>query len=564
MIKEKLKKIVGSKREWYVILAMVALIVVVTAYPYLRNGVNGYDKDLLYHLLRIDGVKDALLQGKFPVRIYENFFNGYGYGSPLFYPDLFLLIPAVLRILGFSASVTWKLFAILLTVLASLSTYFCFRYIIRDWRYAATGTILLMLSQFYLADLMIRVGISEYLAFIFLPMLVAGIYDFFERDGKKAYLIGIAFTGMVLTHTIMTFIGVLITTVIFFLMFLLPRKRKLLFEKERMARLLKTAVVTLLLASYYLFPMLEQMHAADYKYTVPWAHVGEYVQPFSVLFYSTGDFDYIACVGIGIPLLLLLSCRLIYGSPKNKWADGFYFGGIFLFLMTTSLFPWRLFDNTILNMIQFTYRFYPYALCFLILGICMILSEHAGHPQARTIRVAAVLLAVFFGFWQNYTVFREYHWTYSTDLSDEFISWNSNCVGQGEWLPVSLDDDVAELKAAGTVSCESEEIESVRSQGTVEFATTSKSNVEYEVPLIYYKGYRAILTDNTGATQELDVRESAHGLVEVLDEKGLDGNVNVCYQETAIQKISKWISILTVLGVSIVQVAKRKRKYKKE
>ena len=105
---------------------------------------------------------------------------------------------------------------------------------------------------------------------------------------------------------------------------------------------------------------------------------------------------------------------------------------------------------------------------------------------------------------------------------------------------------------------------SVRSQGTVEFATTSKSNVEYEVPLIYYKGYRAILTDNTGATQELDVRESAHGLVEVLDEKGLDGNVNVCYQETAIQKISKWISILTVLGVSIVQVAKRKRKYKKE
>lgn len=551
------------KKETCVVIVMVLLIVLVTGFPYLKNGVSGYDKDLLYHLLRVEGIKDALLQGKFPVHIYENFFNGYGYGSPLFYPDLFFVIPAVLRILGFSPSVTWKLFALLLTTIASLSTYFCFKYIIRDWRYALTGTMLLMLSQFYLADLMLRVGISEYLAFIFLPMLVAGIYDFFQRDGGKVYLMGIAFAGMLLSHTIMTFIGIVITVVIFILMFLHPRKRKLFFEKKRMGKLIITAFVTLLGTSYYLFPMLEQMKSADYGYLVPWVHVSEYVQPFSVLFYSTGYFYNVAYVGVGIPLLLLVFCRAIYGRPKNKWADGFYFSGIFLFLMTTTLFPWRLLDNTIFNMLQFPFRLYPYALCFFILGICMILSEHSEKPQARTIRGLIIALTIFFGVWQNYTVLQEYIEKYTTDLSEEFIARNNNYVGRGEWLPISLEEDVTTLTAAGVVLCDGKEIETTRVQGSVEFTISNKNSIEYEVPLIYYKGYRAVLTDEKNETRELTVQESGHGLVEVQNETGRKGDVRVFYQETWIQRISNWISILTVIGILLVLIMKHRKSKKK-
>lgn len=542
---------------------MILLIVLVTGYPYLKNGVAGYDKDLLYHLLRIEGVKDALLRGQFPVRIYENFFDGYGYGSPLFYPDIFLVIPAGLRILGFSPSITWKAFALLLTTLASLSTYFCFRYIIRDWKYAVTGTMLLMLSQFYLADLMIRVGISEYLAFIFLPMLVAGIYDFFERDGKRVYLIGIAFAGMVLSHTIMTFIGLLVTIVVFAVMLLHPRKRKLFFEKRRMENLIKTAVVTVLSVSYYIFPLLEQMKAADYRYSIPWAHVGEYVQPFSVLFYATGYFDYIACVGIGVPVLLLLSCRFLYGKPKNRWADLFYFGGGLLFVMTTSLFPWRLLDHTIFNMIQFPYRLYPYALCFLILGICLILAEHAKETQAKTIRILVISLTIFFGIWQNYTVLHEYTGGYNTDLSEEFIEKNSNCVGQGEWLPVSVQGKVTDMRAAGTVLLDEERIETIRKQGNVLFTASDDRMAEYEVPLIYYKGYKAILTDEDGQVQNLTVQESEHGLVKVMNKTGCAGEVSVFYQETVIQKSSKWLSILTILGVLAAQIWKKRKHHGK-
>ena len=63
---------------------MIITIAAVTGFPYLQKGVCGYFPDLMYHMLRIEAVKDALLEGVFPVRIYERFFNGYGYGSPLF------------------------------------------------------------------------------------------------------------------------------------------------------------------------------------------------------------------------------------------------------------------------------------------------------------------------------------------------------------------------------------------------------------------------------------------------------------------------------------------------
>lgn len=65
------------------------------------------------------------------------------------------------------------------------------------------------------ADLCHRVGLSEYLAFIFIPVLIAGIYDFFVYGGRKTWLMGIGFAGLLLSHTIMTFIGVILTVLIF-------------------------------------------------------------------------------------------------------------------------------------------------------------------------------------------------------------------------------------------------------------------------------------------------------------------------------------------------------------
>ena len=76
--------------------------------------------DMTFHLLRIEGIKDGLLSGQFPVRIHPNWLQGHGYASGIFYCDLFLYLPAFLRIMGLTvqtAYICYKLFINVMTCL---------------------------------------------------------------------------------------------------------------------------------------------------------------------------------------------------------------------------------------------------------------------------------------------------------------------------------------------------------------------------------------------------------------------------------------------------------------
>lgn len=518
------------KKEKISVVLMVFGIVVITGFPYIKDGLCVYFPDLMYHLLRTEGVKNALLVGEFPTRIYTNFFNGYGYGSPMFYPDIFLVFPALLRMLSVDPVITWKIFAIVITIVAILSTYFSLKYISKSAEWSMAGTFMIMLSQFYLADLHLRGGISEYIAFIFIPILIAGIYDFFAYEGKKTYLMGIAFAGLLLSHSIMTFIGVLITVAIFIRMAFTKRENNYLFDKVRMKRLVLTAVCTVLVVAYYLFPMLEQMSVLELQYTEPWAYVGENTQPFSSFFRIIGTFSVIAYIGIGIPVLPLMILSIFCKGSKNCWGKAFLYGGIGLFLITTNIIPWKLLENTILNMIQFTYRFWPYATIFVVIGIVMTLSERtknlsAKHKQLLVFGIISVSMLA--GAFQN----RMTAWNTSEEtrsITEQYLTENSNYVGAGEWLPLAVGDEVLELSASKDI---------VSAENTCTF------------PLIYYKGYEAWTYSEQGEKIKYPVTQSKDGLVTVYDVENIDREIIVEYTGTVIQKISTVISIAILVAI---------------
>lgn len=514
------------------VVLMVLGIVAVTGFPYFKDGLCVYFPDLMYHLLRTEGVKSALLAGEFPVRIYTNFFNGYGYGSPLFYPDIFLLFPALLRIFEVPPIVTWKIFAIIITIAATLSTYFSIKYISKSAEWSIAGTFMIMLSQFYLADLHLRGGISEYIAFIFIPILVAGIYDFFIYDGKRTYLMGIAFAGLLLSHSIMTFIGVLITVVIFLKMAFVKRESNYLFDSVRMKRLLVTAVCTVLVVAYYLFPMLEQMNALELRYSEPWAYIGRNTQPFSSFFRIIGTFSVIAYIGIGVPIFPLMIISIFVKDSEKRWGKAFLYGGIGLFLITTNIVPWRLLENTILNMIQFTYRFWPYAIVFVVIGIVMLLSEKTKNiplKYKQLLVLSIVGVSMLAGAFQN----RMTAWTTSEEtreITDEYLIEANNYVGAGEWLPIAINEDVLDLSAPKEI---------INDENTCIF------------PLIYYKGYEAWSLSEEGDKIKYPVTQNGQGLVTVEDIGNVIGEISVEYTGTMIQKVSTVFSAITLIGISL-------------
>ena len=71
-------------------LLLVAATLVASA-PALLPGHNLVGHDILFHLNRIEGIKEGLLSGQFPVRLDVNCIRGYGMPTGIFYPSLFVL-----------------------------------------------------------------------------------------------------------------------------------------------------------------------------------------------------------------------------------------------------------------------------------------------------------------------------------------------------------------------------------------------------------------------------------------------------------------------------------------
>ena len=547
-------------RKYIVPALCLMVILLITVFPYFKDGLYGYAPDYLYHLNRIEGVRDALRTGTYPAAVYPHFYYGQGYGSALFYPDIFLLLPAVLGLLGMPAVTALKVFMSLVCLLAGVSTYCCFRYITGERRTALTGTFLLMLSQFYLADLIVRSGFSGYMCYVFLPLWVAGLYDFFVREGRKVWLIGAGLTGMVLCHTINTFLALFITALVFLFSLIFRKGRAAVRDAARMKRLVLTAGICILLSAFYTFPLLEQMTGSvDFTYSHPWAFVGEFVQPFENFFLPTGYFFNIAYVGIGIPVIIMAGARVFAGERASKSGRAFYYAGLILLLSMTRIVPWKSLEKTVFNQLQFTFRIYPFALIFLITGICILIRDMQDERIRTGCAVTAAVLCVIFGIWQNMTVMPNEFWVIDRETIREY----SDLSGKGEWLPYSYDPEMGKaLSALDPFVYYENEPEmflpysrlTAGAGGVFEKPETEEA-VAIIVPQIYYKGYAAKGDDGT----VYSVSCADNGLTRVEAVKN-GGTITVRYKRTAVQVLSIIVSVLTAAALVICPAVYNKRK----
>jgi len=95
---------------WLMVITLIASV------PYLY-GFNVSGADFTYHLQRIEGVKDGILSGFFPVRLEPKWVYDHGYANAIFYCNLLLIFPALLRIFGFPVSFSYNVFAIAMNAL---------------------------------------------------------------------------------------------------------------------------------------------------------------------------------------------------------------------------------------------------------------------------------------------------------------------------------------------------------------------------------------------------------------------------------------------------------------
>jgi len=137
-----------------------------------------------------------------------------------------------------------------------------------------------------------------------------------------------------------------------------------------------------------------------------------------------------------------------------------------------------------------------------------------------------------------------------------------NRIGNGEYLPKGADMGFLEHNGNQVLSSDPAFINHEFDRNGLEFTfhfSVSDDSVIFEVPLLFYKGYQAYVTDTEGKTKALHVALGEHGFTSVKIDGIQEGMIKVAYAGTIIQKISDGITLTSILIILFLSFHKKKR-----
>lgn len=570
---------INEERQTY--FKILLLLIFISSIPLMVNYLFNNAHDLKFHLMRIEGIQEGLMYGMFPVKIQPGWMVGHGYATSVFYGDILLYIPAILRIFGVSIQTSYQFYILLINAITVFTSYYCFLKM-SNARIGLICAVVYTLNIYRLANIYTRAAVGEYTAMVFIPLILYGLWKIYtlpeeSKEHQKSWIpITIGCCGIFLSHIItteMTAVFVILTAVIMW---------KKTFRKKNFLVLVKSAAATLLLNCWFLVPFLDYMLTGSFLINSP-NSFGEYAienesifpSQFFMIDYSVTGLSRGAYAGTvsEMPLTVGLSALtvlvgwflLCFGKKeRNKAEKKAEYFAVFLSVvslwMTTNLFPYTWMANklSILKMpvrsIQYSWRFLAIAGLMLVYLLCMILQKE--WIKTRTKRLFAGLLIVL-SFGQGIS--------YMSQCLNEFeasrIYQEGNLstfeTGNKEYLPINEETELNVSKYANQLTYDNSEITVenwYRDNGAVVVSLTNNRNetAQMEVPLLFYKGYHAV----TDSGEELFISLGTSSRISVSVPADFTGSFRVEFKEPWYWRFGEIISLLTLLTIVLYQAFK--------
>lgn len=389
----------SMSQEKLVDYAVIVGVALLATTPMMQTYLYNAD-DLCYHLARLEGLKDGILDGQvIPVNILPEGLQNNGYMNAM-YPYLFLYIGAFLRICRVSLAFSYKALIFLSNLGSAVCAYVAVKSMVKSRRSVMLSVVLYTLMPYRFTNILSRGDLGETLALIFWPLVIAGLYHIVMGDRKKWYYLVIGFGGALQSH-ILSVVYVAVVCVITALLYCVRIVRE-----RRYMELFKAAVLTLLLNAWYVVPFLyyyfneeldkEVLRWSGYfEQSINLSNMTQTLSLYNKQYFSLG-LALLGCLGIGIVYFLCERRGRVSGS------DGFMLyllvlGGIFVFL-STGYFPSRAlmanaFFSNIATMLQFPWRFLgPASACFLFVGAAGLARSELLKPYRNLIFAMLVSL----------------------------------------------------------------------------------------------------------------------------------------------------------------------------
>lgn len=565
-------RIYGIPKEKKTVFFWGAVIALLASLPYLE-GNHFWGIDWPYHLQRIEGVKDGILGGQFPVRISPEWVYGYGYADGVMYCNALLLFPAVLRLLGFTVLTSYLLYGIVLNIATVWISYYCFSKMFGNLYIGLACSALYTLSIFRIYKLVITSAVGEGSAVTFMPLVLYGYFRVFtenpkEKSFRTAWIpLAFGYAGLVQTHMLTCEITVFLTVLVCLVLI-----RKIMC-REIFLELCKGAAVAVALSLWFIVPFLDY-YLRENLLVRNWAgrkiqSVGLYPAQLAFHFWKIGNnsvgnyrgMQYSYPMGIGLVLVVgfaVFSILWLSGQWRGKGPIGSVgkvsavLGGL-LMLMSLEAFPWDRIQalggamETLVGSLEFPHRFLGWGTVFLVCvcGCCLWLGAEQGNRWGYYIGVVTVLVGI--------TTSSMYLLDFVGESSAKIQVYNREGMGTAG---VSDGEYFVEGTDLGRITYRPPSMNPETSLLTYKKQYLHVSMTCYnagegegyvELPILYYTGYRAY-AEQTG--ERLSVVKGDNNCLRVVIPPRFSGTVEVKFVPPIHWRFSEAVSYASWLGMA--------------
>ena len=538
-----------------------------------------FNDDLLHHLGRFIHMSDSLFAGQLPVRIHMRGINGFGNVTPLFYPELFLVFPAILYRMAFPVQVCYQLYVIAVNAVTYLIAYTCFKGVSRHKRIAAVGAILYVLAAYRISCLYERSAVGEYTAMAFLPLIVYGLWNLYTAEDSARFTIGVygplvlGLSGIIESNIPMCVMSGVVVLLVCLVM--LPKTLK----PRRLLALCKTAAWVLAINLWFLLPIVDSlsMPIMENESSSPMVIGNRAVEPIYLLGGLSQGYTFSSRVlqdafSLGLALVLGLAVFLVVSCKREQWeltketsihAAAYAFAFAVVCLWFASIyFPWNWLASIggpflyYFCYVQFPWRYLSYASVFSAAVVTLVLTalvRRSRQSWARIISVTLVTVGVIVaGCMMAIAPARLNFQPYYSDLPQNAADYHSTTFAPQN---TSLDDVIGNLR---TPTADNAVIERYQVDGDNYLVAVkdARDGATVTLPRYFYDNYHAY-DQNSGDTYAL--RRSPKQTVEIALPAGYEGTVVLQYVPPVSWRIAEIVSLLSA-AVCLTLYFRSKRK----
>ena len=558
-MKNKITKLLKEDGLYLGILAFMLICFVI---PYFADGLpRAAEND--FHYSRLLSLAESLKLGIFPPKLRPMLMKGFGYGVGFFYPDFFFYFVALLILLGVEPMLSIKIFVILVAIIGSFITYKSFEVFTDSKKISIITTILYFGTLCMWENLFDGAGLGAFIAQVVLPMAFCGLLRAFndKKDGYIAYAVGIVI--VVLSHHL-TFISMMVAMVLLVLLNI----KKIIEKPKILGRLFAYSMIGLFFTAQYWMPAAEL--AIHTKYAVIYdnyidindhiLNFADVIREISLPFFGLFIFTTLIFV-----YLMIRNKKVYYDELVVFIATVFHMG-----LMRSEPF-WRGPVGQFFSFFQSTSRLIYVLMVLLLIFEAMIAKlvseelEKSGKKidlKPAVFVVLGVVVVMATRMYLKPDFFNPKAYSRQEMTPDLLVE--DNGISCGEWLPV--ENEPSECKGVENAKAnDGTSADGVKHDNYKYFEVWVNLEKEYyDMPYIYYYGYRAYILDDAGnPVSELKVGEAYddNGYTRVfMPENGSGfGHVLVTYKKTMVQKIAYVVTILTTVLFAGYLILRRRK-----